>query len=144
MLKKITKYIRLSIPRTGYNDAEIGYRNIGGTKVAYLTKPERRSDIEVMWKNKLEENRPENRLIGPLKLSASFVFSKPSGANEGQAFTTYPSLLDIADAMIAGMEYAGWFKSRNQIADMELSKHYGEEPGVLIIIKEMSAWEPRL
>lgn len=78
---------------------------------------------------------------GPLAIEMTFIFKPPPNSPDriGQAHTHRPDGDNLAKAAIDVMQDANIFTDDSQVAELKVTKLWGEKPGVIVHVRPMAA-----
>lgn len=118
----------------------IKYTYKDGKRVPYIHHY-KKSNVSVarqLFEYKLKQNRPKEKLTGPIGLHVSFFFAiKRPQKLWGTYKTTRPDLDNYVKELIDAMTSVGFWEDDAQIAELKVSKRYAEKGTIVIRWEEL-------
>ena len=94
-------------------------------------------DAKAKYRAHLAKYRPEHPMTGPLYMKVIWCF--PMGKHDGGYCTDKPDLDNANKLLQDVLQELGFFNDDKQIAKLQLTKIYAENPCVMISLEECDA-----
>ena len=138
VLREISTFIPMVIPRKGYNEYAVTYRMLGGKRVPIVGESNEMMATADKWNNYLSQKCPQKPLRGPVAAEAVYLVPLTRGGHDGALAVNTAPLGAITDMMLKTMARQGWFEDgEHQVVRIDARKIHSETPGIYINMWEV-------
>lgn len=94
------------------------------------------------WQAIVEQHKPSIPFTGPISVTIVLSWTR-KGQVMSEPKTTKPDVDNLAKLILDAMTKSRYWNDDNQVAELSISKHWSEIPGVYVLAKEMKFQQRR-